>query len=96
MVTGYNDTPQTLDELIQQSNEWDGDVVAVVPGFMRFDVQPGEFKPDRLDWVTLKIKNDDGNVWDSIWRLTNRGWVLSCDDDCPPYDAATATGMYDR
>jgi len=76
-----NETPKTLDELISQCQEWDGQVVKVVPYFRSFDVQPGEYRADRLDYVSISILPTDEKEgeYEIDWRLSSTGWVLAGD-----------------
>lgn len=75
MVTGFNQTPATLDELIAQCQEWDGRVVRIVPYF-------AQLLPDRLESVGIWVDDENdpsGGEYEQCWRLTSRGWVLSGD-----------------
>lgn len=92
MATGYSDTPQTLEELLQQCQEWDGAISRVVPHFVYNDVQPNEFTPPRLEAVSVWVddENDpEAEDYEQLWRLTSVGWVRLFDGGG---DASTSGG----
>jgi len=87
-MADYAHNPKTLDQLISQCQNWDGEVKRVVPYFGGGDPS-GEGAGTRLESVGIWLDSGDGE-YEVCWRWASPGHWTMCGDGAG--DPSTAGG----